>query len=129
MIVQMTDDLRSCSFCFEPAADDRRVIAGPGVMICEECVAKSVCVLGSDAATETPTAFPAKISDRWSDQRLLDHLPEVARVHRQVDDALHEWVGRARDRGISWDRIGSTLGVTRQSAWERFSRPRPRRGE
>jgi ATP-dependent Clp protease ATP-binding subunit ClpX len=27
----------------------------------------------------------------------------------------------ARSRGITWTRIGAALGMTRQSAWERFS--------
>jgi hypothetical protein len=27
-----------------------------------------------------------------------------------------------RERGVSWERIASALGVSRQAAWERFSR-------
>lgn len=30
-------------------------------------------------------------------------------------------VAKARTRGITWTRIGAALGMTRQSAWERFS--------
>jgi ATP-dependent Clp protease ATP-binding subunit ClpX len=26
-----------------------------------------------------------------------------------------------RERGVTWARIGEALGMTRQSAWERFS--------
>ena len=30
-------------------------------------------------------------------------------------------VQRLRGRGVTWARIGESLGMTRQSAWERFS--------
>jgi len=30
-------------------------------------------------------------------------------------------VRRARALGVTWARIGETLGMARQSAWERFS--------
>jgi hypothetical protein len=32
-------------------------------------------------------------------------------------------VRRARDGGRTWTEIGASLGVSRQSAWERFSSP------
>ena len=34
----------------------------------------------------------------------------------------HEWVDLLRERNISWAEIGRSLGVSRQAAWERFSR-------
>ena len=39
----------------------------------------------------------------------------------QVEQQLTGWVRQARSRGITWTRIGESLGMTRQSAWERFS--------
>jgi hypothetical protein len=42
-------------------------------------------------------------------------------VATQVEGNLKVWVHRARDRGISWARIGQAIGMARQSAWERFS--------
>jgi isopropylmalate/homocitrate/citramalate synthase len=38
-----------------------------------------------------------------------------------VEENLVEWVRKARALGATWARIGETLGMTRQSAWERFS--------
>jgi hypothetical protein len=52
---------------------------------------------------------------------VLAHLPKVAAAGAQVDQQLTGWVRKARSRGITWTRIGSSLGMTRQSAWERFS--------
>ena len=37
-------------------------------------------------------------------------------LHRQPDEALEQWVGEARRRGASWLRIGTALGIIRQSA-------------
>jgi hypothetical protein len=38
-----------------------------------------------------------------------------------VEQNLTGWVRRAGELGVTWARIGAALGMTRQSAWERFS--------
>lgn len=58
--------------------------------------------------------------ETMDDAQVLDHLPEVSAVKDQVELSLAAWVAIARERKISWDRIGRALGITRQSAWERF---------
>jgi hypothetical protein len=52
---------------------------------------------------------------------MLDHIPRVAAVADQVEANLRTWVQELRRRGVTWARIGGALGITRQSAWERFS--------
>lgn len=42
-------------------------------------------------------------------------------AHQNVDRAIAHHVAALRARGISWARVGEALGMTRQSAWERFS--------
>jgi hypothetical protein len=37
-----------------------------------------------------------------------------------IERSLGEWVRIARTKGHTWEEIGTALGVTRQSAWERF---------
>jgi hypothetical protein len=51
----------------------------------------------------------------------LANLPRVAATRVQVEQNLVRWVRRARSLGVTWARIGGALGMTRQSAWERFS--------
>jgi hypothetical protein len=34
---------------------------------------------------------------------------------------LWQTVGKAREAGHSWTEIGDALGVTKQTAWQRFS--------
>jgi hypothetical protein len=110
----------ACSFCLKPAAEVARLVAGPGVHICNECFELAGAVFKA-AATQKP------VTTRWdqelSDDALLAHLPRVAALGVQVERQLAAWVGTARARGITWTRIGLALGMTRQSAWERFAGP------
>jgi len=107
-----------CAFC-GTTPGGRRLVAGPGVAICETCVAKAVDILKNAGGGVGPDAFgPAW--DHMSDEEVLSHLPEVSRVGLSVEDQLRTWVGVARERKISWAAIGAALGITRQSAWERF---------
>lgn len=107
-----------CSFCAGSASSTRRLVAGPGVAICEDCATSSIKLLsGTDSSrAEAPWA-------RITDDELLAHLPEISAVAAQVEERLRAWVGTARQRSISWARIGAALGMTRQSAWERFRSP------
>lgn len=98
------------------ASSSRRLVAGPGVAICKECAEASLTLFSTTEGV--PAAAPWA---RMTDDELLAHLPEIAVVASQVDDRLGAWVGTARQRRISWARIGAALGMTRQSAWERFS--------
>jgi len=54
-------------------------------------------------------------------ERVLESLPRMAAVGAQAEDNLGRYVKRARDLGATWAIIGASLGMTRQSAWERFS--------
>ena len=57
------------------------------------------------------------------DEKPLDGLCESAGLARAVDKLQRHLVTQARDAGRTWTEIGEALGVTRQSAWERFSTP------
>ncbi|KQN88816.1 hypothetical protein ASE96_09445 [Arthrobacter sp. Leaf69] len=95
------------------------MVAGPGVAICPDCAAAAMELFSRKK--ESTVRAP------WSgmtDDELLAHLPEIAAVASQVEERLGAWVGTARERRISWARIGASLGMTRQSAWERFQPPR-----
>jgi ATP-dependent Clp protease ATP-binding subunit ClpX len=97
------------------------MVAGPGVYICNECVSLCVEIIneGSMASTEMPKR--ASWEERLSDDELLAALPGIAATSTAVERELATWVRTARSRGITWTRIGAAMGMTRQSAWERFS--------
>lgn len=107
-----------CSFCRKPAPEVSAMVAGAGVFICNECV--SLCV---DIIENKPETKPKVTSweKQMSDDELLAHLPNFIAASAQMDRELGSWVTEARSRGITWTRIGAALGMTRQSAWERFS--------
>ncbi|RKR29978.1 ClpX C4-type zinc finger protein [Arthrobacter oryzae] len=108
-----------CSFCARSAGTSGPLVAGPGVAICRDCAEASVKML--DGNDGTPADAPWT---RMSDDELLAHLPEIAAVASQVEERLGAWVGTARERNVSWARVGAALGMTRQSAWERFQHAR-----
>jgi hypothetical protein len=104
-----------CSFCSKDKDAVAKLIAGPGVYICNECV--DLCDL--IIADESVPKF-GSWSERPDDQ-LLAGLAQVQGVVSQADAAVHEYVAVLRRRGLSWTRIGEALGVSKQAAWERFS--------
>jgi hypothetical protein len=90
------------------------MIIGPGVIICNECV--ELCT----HITEESVPKVAGWSERPDDE-LLASLARVQALVSQVDAGAHDHVAVLRSRGISWNRIGEALGVSKQAAWERFS--------
>ncbi len=87
--------------------------------ICDACVALSQQIIDGKPETPGPRLAPW---DLVSDvDQVLAHLPLVARASELVEESLARWVGRARVLGATWARIGEALGMTRQSAWGRFS--------
>ncbi len=110
----------ACSFCRKPPDAVAKMVAGPGVFICNECV--DLCTELIAMPSEQPAREQvASWEQKMSDDDLLQHLPRVAAAAEQVEQQLTAWVRQARGRGITWTRIGESLGMTRQSAWERFS--------
>jgi hypothetical protein len=106
-----------CSFCLKPDTEVSALIAGPGVCICSECVALCQQVM-TKPASDRRLAPWQQIDDV---DAVLANLPRVAKAGGQVEMTLTEWVRRARELGATWERVGEALGITRQSAWKRFS--------
>jgi ATP-dependent Clp protease ATP-binding subunit ClpX len=111
----MSDITMRCSFCGKDKNEVNRLIAGPGVFICNECV-----VLCERVLSEQPTpSFPPL--DGKSDDELLADMARLDKSRGQVEAAVQDRVLRLRSRSVTWARIGESLGISRQSAWERFS--------
>ena len=108
----------SCSFCLKPSNEVAKLVAGPGVYICNECV--DLC---SQIMRNPPSLRPGLTS--WDEDLDLDgvlaSLPRMAAAGAQAESNLSRFVKRARALGATWAAVGASLGMTRQSAWERFS--------
>jgi len=108
-------EILCCSFCNKDKDAVTKLVAGPGVYICDECVG-----LCTQIIAEQPVPEFGAWNERPDDE-LLAGLAKVQAVVAQADAAVHDYVDVLRSRGISWTRIGEALGVSKQAAWERFS--------
>jgi hypothetical protein len=107
-----------CSFCLKPDAEVDKLVAGPAVFVCNECVDACCQVIAASTGSER-RYLPWQKAD--SLDTVLAALPNAHAAQAQAEGILAGWVGRARELGATWAQIGDALGVTRQSAWERFA--------
>jgi hypothetical protein len=110
----------SCSFCGKGGTDDTRYAAGLGALMCTECLTSFFEAFA--APENTSQRIIGWGDESMSDADMLARLPLIAATASQVDRYLRLWVGQIRERHISYADIGKALGVSRQAAWERFSR-------
>jgi hypothetical protein len=107
-----------CSFCLKPKDEVGKLVAGPGVYICDQCVDLCGQIISS------PPSLPPEMNS-WEENLDLDSvlasLPRMAAAGAQVESNLTRFVKKARELGATWAAIGTSLGMKRQSAWERFS--------
>ncbi len=104
-----------CTFCRRSSDEVAKLLAGPGVYICDACVGCCNEIL----ADQRQAAFDDGV--QLDDAALLARLGAAARSIAQAEDRLRAAVAELRVRGVSWARIGDALGITRQAAWDRFS--------
>jgi hypothetical protein len=67
--------------------------------------------------------------DMTSEQKLDQHASKIVGAIAGVDAArrrMYEAIDTARDDGLTWDEIGTILGVTRQAAWTQYGPQRVR---
>lgn len=109
-----------CSFCRKPHTEVGTLVAGPGVFICNECVDLCAQIIAGKTGGDHKPALA--MWDRIDGvEQALELMPSMAAAGAQVEENLTGVVRRARELGATWARIGEALGMTRQSAWERFS--------
>jgi len=107
-----------CSFCGKSEHEIRKLAAGPGrIHICDECVETCVVIMRGEGAG-VGRAFDPRT---WPTERLLAILAPVNAAAEGYREQLQEMVDTLRAQNISWAAIAERLGVSRQTAWERFS--------
>ena len=107
-----------CSFCFKSQHEVAKLIAGPAsLFICDACV--DLC--NQWIADKPPDiSHHPKLKDVPT-ERLLERLEAIEATVQGEGSQLQAVVDQLRAREVSWAQIGAALGVSRQSAWERFS--------
>jgi hypothetical protein len=71
------------------------------------------------ALTGARTPYPTDNDQAWAAE-LLYTLQCIQEIRQKCDRTELRTVRQAREAGLSWTDIATSLGVTRQSAWERW---------
>jgi len=120
-----TEDVAtSCSFCGKPNTEVERLVAGPGVYICNECVELAGWVV-EDAARATPEEASHRRAAHQSPttEDLLTMLPALVRSADGVEAELATSVNRLRRQGTDWKTIADAAGLSVDVARRRFGFP------
>jgi hypothetical protein len=120
-VSQAPKRLFRCSFCGKSQTEVRKLISGPGVFICDECVELCLPIIAEKPPTpEGPAAPGPLLPDNASTEKLLKVLAGYNGAFESVGGAMQDVVDILREREVSWATIGQTLAVSRQAAWKRF---------
>lgn len=110
-----------CTFCSKANHEVDKIVAGPGVYICNECVALAAAIIAEHTGEKDEDTPRLPLWEKLTDDEMLAHISKVLAVGAQIEENLRDWVLELRRRSVTWARIGQALGMSRQSAWERFS--------
>jgi ClpX C4-type zinc finger len=114
------DVIASCSFCGKPNTTVERLVAGPGVYICNECIELSAVIIEEAAAqSEEKTPPDSGHQDRSTDE-ILAMLPALVRAADGVEAELVGWITRLRKRGTDWSAIAGATGMSVEIVRRRF---------
>ena len=115
------DDIASCSFCGKASSMVLRLIAGPGVYICDECVDLAATIIqdAGPASAEESARRRSQFYDR-SPEDILAMLPALAGSAARVEAELAGWIGRLRAQGTGWPAIAGAVGISADAARQRF---------
>lgn len=106
-----------CFFCFKSQHQVRKLISGPAsIFICDECV--GLCdeiIAGQLPISKSPSL------EQLPTERLVERLGPIEETVQGKGNQLQQVVDLLRSRRVSWAVIGTALGISRQSAWERFT--------
>ena len=115
-----TKSLLRCTFCGKSQEEVEKLIAGPSVFICDECVGLCNEILAEEGTSPKPVRVPRDPREVTTSE-LTAQLKNAGQLTADLDQRLKKTVDELRSRGYTWAQIGKVLGTSRQAAWERFS--------
>ena len=108
-----------CSFCLKPQTEVAKLIAGPGVAICNNCVDLCVPIIAAEP-TKPMDPQAIMVMDKMPVEQLLTVLKHYNGAFERIGEGMQDVADVLREREVSWAAIGEALGVSRQAAWKRF---------
>ena len=116
-----TYELR-CSFCAKNQHQVKKLVAGPGIYVCDECVALCQKFIdgGSSSDKKDGPWNPIDYFKTLENAALTSGIAGAERVRGDIVSQQQLIVDILRDRNVSWSDIGEALGVSRQAVWRRF---------
>jgi hypothetical protein len=103
-----------------------RIVAVPGVYICNECIELSAAII-EDAGQTTSEESSRRRSQYYdrSTEDILAMVPALLRSVDRVEAELAGWISRLRERGSNWEVIVGAAGLSVAAARHRFEAPPP----
>src|SRR3989338_4000246 len=94
----------SCSFCGKSQKEVRKLIAGPTVYICDECIALCNDIIAEENARATQMVTRSSVPKPVDIKKILDeYVIGQEKAKRTLSVALHNHYKRIENRGTSSD--------------------------
>ena len=112
----------ACSFCRKSSQQVKKLIAGPGVYICDECIGLCNGIIeGEGADASAPDQQRAPSLDDAPLDRLLAIFRAMATTARSMDANLTSWARKLRERGVTVDQLAQAAAMSDEEAVRRFN--------
>ena len=112
------ENLVKCSFCGKTQKEVKKLIAGPGVYICEECIALCNEIIDEEGVVAETPAPPAEPLDPV--EVGLRRLNARATLAQRSVDSIAPLVRELRGSGVGWPDIADALEVAEAEARSRY---------
>jgi ATP-dependent protease Clp ATPase subunit len=96
VIANQSSDLAKCSFCGKAQTDVQKLVAGPGVYICNECIRLSLDIVNAEGVFVRPSSALG-VSVQVDDRLALSRFAELHQLQQELSD-LAVRVKEALDR-------------------------------
>jgi hypothetical protein len=102
----------ACSFCRKSSDEIEKLVAGPGVYICNECIDLAAGIVAEELRRSVSRPQrPESLEDRPIEE-LLELFSGMAVSSRAVVTSMQLWARRLMERGVPRARIAQAAGMT-----------------